>query len=114
MSRFSSWDARSTKSMHGHTIGAAGGIEAIVCIKAIETGTVPPTINSSQPRQPFHHSAKMLLLLAPASTGLAARAAVGRAAVGRHQPLRMMASECPRLPEPEQSEQSQTATFAMG
>ena len=67
-----------------------------------------------QPRQPFHHSAKMLLLLAPASTGLAARAAVGRAAVGRHQPLRMMASECPRLPDPEQSEQSQTATFAMG
>jgi len=62
-----------------------------------------------QPRQPFHHSAKMLLLLAPASTGLAARAAVGR-----HQPLRMMASECPRLPDPEQSEQSQTATFAMG
>ena len=65
-------------------------------------------------RSPSHHSAKMLLLLAPASTGLAARAAVGRAAVGRHQPLRMMASECPRLPEPEQSEQSQTATFAMG
>ena len=56
----------------------------------------------------------MLLLLAPASTGLAAHAVVGRAAVGRHQPLRMMASECPRLPEPEQSEQSQTATFAMG
>tara|TARA_B100000795_G_C22483697_1_gene317618 strand:- start:326 stop:481 length:156 start_codon:yes stop_codon:yes gene_type:complete len=51
----------------------------------------------------------MLLLLVPASTGLAARAAVGR-----HQPLRMMAGECPMLPEPEQSEQRQTATFAMG
>ena len=54
-------------------------------------------------------AAGMLLLLVPASTGLAARAAVGR-----HQQLRMMASECPRLPEPEQSEQRQTATFAMG
>ena len=52
---------------------------------------------------------EMLLLLVPASTGLAARATVGR-----HQQLRMMASECPRLPEPEQSEQRQTATFAMG
>ena len=54
-------------------------------------------------------SSKMLLLLVPASTGLAARAAVGR-----HRPLRMMAGECPMLPEPEQSEQRQTATFAMG
>ena len=53
-------------------------------------------------------TAKMLWLV-PVSTGLAARAAVGR-----HQQLRMMASECPRLPEPEQSEQRQTATFAMG
>ncbi len=35
----------STKSMHGHLLGAAGAIEAIVCINAIADGVVPPTIN---------------------------------------------------------------------
>lgn len=35
----------STKSMHGHFLGAAGGVEAIACIKAMENGIVPPTIN---------------------------------------------------------------------
>lgn len=35
----------STKSMHGHMLGATGAIEAIVCIKAITDGKVPPTIN---------------------------------------------------------------------
>ena len=35
----------STKSMIGHTLGAAGAIESIVCVKAINTGTLPPTIN---------------------------------------------------------------------
>ncbi len=39
----------STKSMTGHCIGAAGGIEAIVCVKSIEEGFVPPTINLEQP-----------------------------------------------------------------
>ena len=39
----------STKSMTGHLLGAAGGIEAIVSIKAIETGIVPPTINYETP-----------------------------------------------------------------
>lgn len=34
----------STKSMTGHLLGAAGGIEAIVCTKAILDGFVPPTI----------------------------------------------------------------------
>jgi len=34
-----------TKSMTGHLLGAAGAIEAIVCIKAIEHNTIPPTIN---------------------------------------------------------------------
>ena len=34
-----------TKSMTGHLLGAAGSIEAIACIKAIETGIIPPTIN---------------------------------------------------------------------
>jgi 3-oxoacyl-[acyl-carrier-protein] synthase II len=35
----------STKSMTGHLLGAAGGIESVVCVKAIETGRIPPTIN---------------------------------------------------------------------
>ena len=35
----------STKSMIGHTIGAAGGIEAAVCALAINHGLIPPTIN---------------------------------------------------------------------
>jgi len=35
----------STKSMHGHPLGAGGGIEAVACIKAIEDGWVPPTAN---------------------------------------------------------------------
>ena len=35
----------STKSMHGHLMGAAGALEAILCLKSMETGIVPPTIN---------------------------------------------------------------------
>ena len=35
----------STKSMTGHLLGSAGAIEAIACVKAIEEGIVPPTIN---------------------------------------------------------------------
>ena len=35
----------STKSMHGHMLGATGAIEAIVCAKTIQDGIVPPTIN---------------------------------------------------------------------
>jgi 3-oxoacyl-[acyl-carrier-protein] synthase II len=35
----------STKSMLGHTLGAAGGIEAIACLKSIETSIIHPTIN---------------------------------------------------------------------
>lgn len=35
----------STKSMLGHMLGAAGAIEALICLKAMETGIAPPTIN---------------------------------------------------------------------
>jgi beta-ketoacyl-acyl-carrier-protein synthase II len=39
----------STKAMLGHLLGAAGAIEAIVCLKAIEDGVIPPTINLDNP-----------------------------------------------------------------
>jgi 3-oxoacyl-[acyl-carrier-protein] synthase II len=39
----------STKSMTGHLLGAAGGIESVVCVKAIEQGIVPPTMNLEEP-----------------------------------------------------------------
>lgn len=35
-----------TKSAIGHLLGGAGAIEALICIKAIETGIIPPTINT--------------------------------------------------------------------
>ena len=39
----------SSKSMSGHLLGAAGGLEAVVTAKAIHHGIVPPTINHHQP-----------------------------------------------------------------
>jgi 3-oxoacyl-[acyl-carrier-protein] synthase II len=39
----------STKSMTGHTLGAAGAIESIFCIQAINDGIIPPTINLNNP-----------------------------------------------------------------
>ncbi len=39
----------STKSMLGHSFGAAGAIEALACVKAIETGLIHPTINYQIP-----------------------------------------------------------------
>jgi 3-oxoacyl-[acyl-carrier-protein] synthase II len=38
-----------TKSMTGHLLGAAGALESIVCIQAIRTGHVPPTLNLDTP-----------------------------------------------------------------
>jgi len=39
----------SIKSMMGHLIQAAGAVELSTCVKAIETGWVPPTINLTEP-----------------------------------------------------------------
>jgi len=39
----------STKSMTGHMMGAAGAFEGFVCVKAVETGCLPPTINYRHP-----------------------------------------------------------------
>jgi 3-oxoacyl-[acyl-carrier-protein] synthase II len=39
----------STKSMTGHTLGAAGGIEAVYSVLSIDRGVVPPTINYEEP-----------------------------------------------------------------
>ena len=39
----------STKSMTGHMLGAAGAIEAIACVKVLQEGIIPPTINLNEP-----------------------------------------------------------------
>jgi 3-oxoacyl-[acyl-carrier-protein] synthase II len=39
----------STKSMMGHTLGAAGAIEAMICVLALHEGVLPPTINYENP-----------------------------------------------------------------
>lgn len=41
-------DISATKSMTGHLLGAAGAVEAILCIKAIQNSIIPPTINISK------------------------------------------------------------------
>jgi 3-oxoacyl-(acyl-carrier-protein) synthase len=39
----------STKSCTGHTLGAAGGIEAVLSVKAMQDGVIPATINHHEP-----------------------------------------------------------------
>jgi len=39
----------STKSMMGHLLGGAAGVEAVVCVLALQSGVVPPTINYTDP-----------------------------------------------------------------
>jgi 3-oxoacyl-[acyl-carrier-protein] synthase II len=39
----------STKSMTGHLLGAAGGIESVICVKTIQQGRIAPTMNLEEP-----------------------------------------------------------------
>jgi 3-oxoacyl-[acyl-carrier-protein] synthase II len=39
----------STKSMTGHLLGAAAGVESVACLMAMKTGTIAPTINHDNP-----------------------------------------------------------------
>src|SRR5262245_51366471 len=43
----------STKSMHGHTLGASGAVEMLACIHAVRDGVIPPTINLDKPDEGF-------------------------------------------------------------
>jgi len=43
----------STKSMHGHCLGASGAVETIACIHAVRDGVVAPTINLDRPDESF-------------------------------------------------------------
>jgi len=47
--RGSSMPASSTKSMLGHSLGASGALEVVICVEALRHGFVPPTINCDQP-----------------------------------------------------------------
>ena len=39
----------STKSMTGHLLGAAGGLEAVICAKVLTEGFIPPTVGLQKP-----------------------------------------------------------------
>lgn len=45
-----------TKSMTGHLLGAAGAVEAIACIKAVQHDVMPPTVNSVEIEPEFQHA----------------------------------------------------------
>lgn len=57
-----------TKSMTGHLLGAAGAIEAIACIKAIQEDVIPPTINSKDIEPEFVGKFDFTLGVAKAKT----------------------------------------------
>jgi nodulation protein E len=46
--RVPSLPVSSTKSMHGHTLGAAGALEAVATVMAMRHGVLPPTANFTQ------------------------------------------------------------------
>ncbi|MEO8770745.1 MAG: beta-ketoacyl-ACP synthase II [Ferruginibacter sp.] len=50
-----------TKSMTGHLLGAAGAVEAIICVKAINKGIVPPTINTTEVAEAFKDKFTIIL-----------------------------------------------------
>lgn len=50
-----------TKSMTGHLLGAAGAIEAILSIKAIQENTIPPTINTTEVEPEFVNKLNLTL-----------------------------------------------------
>jgi 3-oxoacyl-[acyl-carrier-protein] synthase II len=50
-----------TKSMTGHLLGAAGAIESIICVKAIETSIIPPTINTTEVEPDFANTFDLTL-----------------------------------------------------
>lgn len=60
----------STKSMHGHTLGAAGAIEAVATVCAIRHGVLPPTANFSE-RDPDCNLDPIPNLARPAAVGYA-------------------------------------------
>lgn len=43
----------STKSVHGHALGASGAVETIACVHAVRDGVIPPTINLDRPDEGF-------------------------------------------------------------
>ncbi len=43
----------STKSVHGHSLGASGAVESVACIHAVRDGVIPPTINLDNPDEAF-------------------------------------------------------------
>ena len=51
----------STKSMHGHLLGAAGAIESLACLHAINSSIIPPTINFSEEDPEIDYSLNLTL-----------------------------------------------------
>ncbi len=79
-----------TKSMTGHLLGAAGALEAIFCIRALEEGVLPPTINLERPdpacaldhvaNEARQHDTRVALSNAFGFGGINVSLALGRAA----------------------------------
>jgi 3-oxoacyl-[acyl-carrier-protein] synthase II len=62
----------STKSMTGHLLGAAGAIEAIACIKAVQDNIIPPTINFEHEDENIDYKLNLTLNKAQKRTVIAA------------------------------------------